>query len=213
MRIASLVPSATEMLFALGLGDSVVAVTHECDYPPAAAQLPNVTRNLIPDGLSPAEIDQAVRERTARGEALYGLDAALLAKVAPDLVVTQAVCAVCAVSYDDVVAVAGRLTSRPGVVSLDPSTLDDVLAGVGTLAAATRAVEAGAALEGRARERLRRRGGRRRRCGASSRARSGVARAAVRGWPLGAGDDRARRRRGRRRRGGSQVADGRVGRD
>ena len=155
MRIASLVPSATEMLFALGLGDSVVAVTHECDHPPAAARLPHVTRSLIPDGLAPVDIDRAVRERTARGEALYGLDAGLLARVAPDLVVTQAVCAVCAVSYDDVVAVAGRIGSRPRVVSLDPSTLDDVLAGAGTLAEATEAVEAGAALERQARERLR----------------------------------------------------------
>jgi iron complex transport system substrate-binding protein len=154
MRIASLVPSATEMLFALGLGDSVVAVTHECDYPPAAAQLPNVTRNLVPAGLSPAEIDRSVRERTARGEALYGLDAELLARLAPDLIVTQAVCAVCAVAYYDVVAVAGRLPSRPRVVSLDPSTLDGVLADVGTLAGATRVVDAGAALEGQAHERL-----------------------------------------------------------
>ena len=78
MRIASLVPSATEMLFALGLGDGVVAVTHECDHPPAALERPHVTRSVIPAGLSTAEIDRAVRERTERGEALYELDAARL---------------------------------------------------------------------------------------------------------------------------------------
>src|ERR671910_543430 len=75
VRIASLVPSATEMLFALGLGDRVAAVTHECDYPPAAEQLPHLTRSVIPDGLGAAEIDAAVRARTGRGEALYELDA------------------------------------------------------------------------------------------------------------------------------------------
>src|SRR5436305_17089 len=79
VRIASLVPSATEMLFALGLGDSVVAVTHECDHPPAALRLPQVTRSVIPAGLGTAEIDRAVRERTERGEALYELDAERLA--------------------------------------------------------------------------------------------------------------------------------------
>ncbi len=74
MQIASLVPSATEMLFALGLGDSVVGVTHECDYPPHAAELPHLTRSVIPEGLPPAEIDRQVRERTERGEAIYELD-------------------------------------------------------------------------------------------------------------------------------------------
>ena len=114
MRIASLVPSATEALFALGLGDSVVAVTHECDHPAAAARLPKLTSSVIEDGLAPAEIDARVREVTGRGESLYRLDDATLGELAPDLIVTQALCAVCAVSYDDVCAVAGRPPRRPG---------------------------------------------------------------------------------------------------
>src|SRR5579875_2687290 len=102
MRIVSLVPSATEMLFALGLGEDVVAVTHECDYPPAVAQLPRVTRDLLPPGLSAAEIDAAVKERTLAGESIYELDAELLAKLEPDLIVNQELCLVCAVSVQDV---------------------------------------------------------------------------------------------------------------
>jgi iron complex transport system substrate-binding protein len=127
MRIASLVPSATEMLFALGLGDSVVAVTHECDYPAEAQSRPHLTRTIIPEGLDAAGIDKAVRERTAAGQALYELDEEALAGLAVELIVTQALCAVCAVSYDDVRAVAGRLPTKPEVVSLDPESLDDVL--------------------------------------------------------------------------------------
>src|SRR3954467_14409860 len=93
VRIASLVPSATEMLFALGLGNSVVAVTHECDYPAEAAELPHLTRSVIPEGLSAAEIDREVRERTERGGAIYELDAEELIDPAPDPIVTQAGCA------------------------------------------------------------------------------------------------------------------------
>ena len=130
MRIASLVPSATEMLFALGLGDQVVAVTHECDYPPEAAGKPHLTRSLVPAGLSAGEIDAAVRRLTGEGRHLYELDEPALAELEVDLIVTQAVCEVCAVSYDDVVAVAERLPSRPRVVSLDPSNLAEVLADV-----------------------------------------------------------------------------------
>ena len=115
MRIASLVPSATEMLFALGLGDQVVAVTHECDYPPEAAGKPHLTRSLVPAGLSAGEIDAAVRRLTGEGRHLYELDEPALAELEVDLIVTQAVCEVCAVSYDDVVAVAERLPSRPRV--------------------------------------------------------------------------------------------------
>jgi iron complex transport system substrate-binding protein len=143
MRIASLVPSATEMLFALGLGDSVVAVTHECDYPLGVEQLPHLTRSVIPEGLPPAEIDAAVRERTGRGEALYELDEDALAELDVDLIVTQAVCAVCAVSFDDVRAVADRLPTKPEVISLDPSTIGEVLADIPRLADAAGVPAAG----------------------------------------------------------------------
>ena len=143
MRIASLVPSSTEMLFALGLGDSVIAVTHECDYPPGASDVERLTRSVIGEGLSAAEIDAAVRERTSQGLALYELEEGLLAELEPDLIVTQAVCEVCAVSYEDVVAAAGRLPSQPEVLSLDPSTLGEVLADIPRLAEAAGAVEAG----------------------------------------------------------------------
>src|SRR5918999_123442 len=105
VRIASLVPSATETLFALGLGDSVVAVTHECDYPPNAEGLPHLTRSVIPDGLGPGEIDRAVRERTESGEAIYELDAETLERLEPDLIVAKQVSEVCAVSYEDVQSV------------------------------------------------------------------------------------------------------------
>jgi iron complex transport system substrate-binding protein len=143
VRIASLVPSATETLFALGLGDEVIAVTHECDHPSGAQDLPHLTRSVIPEGLSPGEIDAAVIERTQRGEAIYELDEDRLADLDPDLIVTQALCAVCAVSYEDVVTVAERLPSHPRVISLDPRTLGEVLGDVRTLAEATDRRDAG----------------------------------------------------------------------
>jgi len=127
MRIASLVPSATEMLFAVGLGDSVVGVTHECDYPPRARELPHLTRTVLREGLDAGQIDSAVKATVAEGRALYELDDELLSELAPDLIVTQAVCEVCAVSYEDVVAVAARLESRPQVLQQDPSTLGEML--------------------------------------------------------------------------------------
>ncbi|MEA2319599.1 MAG: iron complex transport system substrate-binding protein, partial [Solirubrobacteraceae bacterium] len=143
MRIVSLVPSATEMLFALGLGDEVTAVTHECDHPPAARDLPKVTRDVIGPGLSAAEIDRAVRDLTEEGRAIYELDEAALRALQPDLIVTQALCAVCAVSYEDVKAVAERLDSAPQVISLDPHTLGEMLGDVRVLAQATDAKDAG----------------------------------------------------------------------
>jgi iron complex transport system substrate-binding protein len=137
MRIVSLVPSATEMLFALGLGEEVVAVTHECDYPAEAQDLPKVTRDVLPAGLSAAEIDAAVKERTLAGESIYQLDADALHDLAPDLIVTQALCSVCAVSYDDVRAVAEEIDTQPMVISLDPHTVGEVLGDARTLAQAT----------------------------------------------------------------------------
>ena len=131
------------MLFALGLGDSVVGVTHECDYPPEAAELPHLTRSVVPEGLPPAEIDREVRERTERGEAIYELDREELEDVEPDLIVTQAVCEVCAVAYDDVVTVAQEMEPAPRVLSLDPTTLGEVLADVRRLAEAADAADAG----------------------------------------------------------------------
>jgi len=127
MRIVSLVPHATELLFALGLGDDVVAVTHECDFPLEVLELPRVTRDVLPAGLSAAEIDAAVRERTQQGKAIYELDEDRLEGLEPDLIVTQELCAVCAVSYDDVVEVAGRIPSAPQVISLDPTTLGEAM--------------------------------------------------------------------------------------
>src|SRR4051794_40437486 len=143
MRIVSLVPSATEMLFALGLGRDVTAVTHECDHPPEARDLPAVTRDLIGPGLPATEIDRAVRELTEQGQAIYALDEDALRRARPDLIVTQALCAVCAVSYDDVKAVAQRLDPVPEVLSLDPHTLGEVLGDVRTLAAAADVEDAG----------------------------------------------------------------------
>jgi len=154
MRIASLVPSATEMLYALGLGDQIVAVTHECDYPAAARSLPHLTKTVLPDGLDAAEIDRAVKVRVAEGQALYELDEVLLAELAPDLIVTQAICAVCAVSYEDVVEVAARLPSKPRVLQQDPNTLGEVLEDVIRLGEATAIVRQAHELRGELEGRL-----------------------------------------------------------
>jgi len=148
VRIASLVPHATELLFALGLGPDVVAVTHECDHPPAARATKRVTRDVLPVGLGAAEIDAAVRERTLRGEAIYELDRETLTALSPDLIVTQALCPVCAVSYTEVSEFAEEMPSRPTVISLDPHTLGEILEDVQTLAEATDRRERGAELVG-----------------------------------------------------------------
>jgi iron complex transport system substrate-binding protein len=154
MRIVSLVPHATELLFALGLGGDVVAVTHECDFPSAARRLPRVTRDVLPPGLDAHEIDAAVRERTAEGKAIYELDERRLRELEPDLIVTQALCPVCAVSYDDVLAVASRMPSAPRVISLDPHTLGEAMGDVRTVAQATGARDAALELVTRQRGRI-----------------------------------------------------------
>jgi iron complex transport system substrate-binding protein len=146
MRIVSLVPSATETLFALGVGSEVTAVTHECDYPADARNLPKVTRDVIGPGLAPDEIDRAVKALTEEGRSIYELDEAGLRRLQPDLIVTQALCSVCAVSVDDVRAIASRMEPAPKIVSLDPHTLGEVLGDVRTLAQATDAKDAGVSL-------------------------------------------------------------------
>ena len=143
MRIVSLVPSATETLFALGLGGEVVAVTHECDHPAAALELPKVTRDVIGPGLGPDAIDRAVKELTEQGRSIYQLDGVGLRDLKPDLIVTQALCSVCAVSVDDVRAIAAEMDPIPEIVSLDPHTLGEVLGDVRTLAQATDSKDAG----------------------------------------------------------------------
>jgi iron complex transport system substrate-binding protein len=137
------------MLFALGLGESVVGVTHECDVPPPASELPHLTATVLPPGLSAAEIDAAVKEVVGEGKALYSLDEKRLAQLAPDLIVTQAVCEVCAVSFEDVVEVAARLPGSPQVLQQDPSSLAEVLEDVTMLGEATGNADRGGELRAR----------------------------------------------------------------
>jgi iron complex transport system substrate-binding protein len=127
MRICSLLPSATEMVFALGMGDSLVGVTHECDYPPEAARIPQVTSSNIPPGLSSEEIDRMVSSNLATQGTLYELNRDLLEELAPDLILTQRLCDVCAVAFDRVQEVAASLSSKPRVVNLEPHSLEDIL--------------------------------------------------------------------------------------
>jgi iron complex transport system substrate-binding protein len=154
VRIVSLVPHATELLYALGLDDSIVGVTHECDWPPQTGGVERVTRDVLPAGLSSGEIDAAVRERTEAGQAIYELDEDRLADLEPDLIVTQELCPVCAVSYDDVAKVAERLPSHPKVIALDPKTFGETMGDIRTLAQATRTRDAALDLVARQRARV-----------------------------------------------------------
>jgi iron complex transport system substrate-binding protein len=137
MRICSLLPSATEILYALGLGDSVFGVTHECDFPPEAAQKPALIRPRVDSHALSAEIDRQVAELVARGESIYAVDADLLAQLAPDLIVTQDLCHVCAVSPGDLATALTRLPKMPRVLSLTPHSLVDVWNDIRRVGAAT----------------------------------------------------------------------------
>jgi iron complex transport system substrate-binding protein len=127
MRIVSLLPSATEIIWSLGLEDQLVGVTHECDYPRSVLKLPKVTRTLIPTDASSAEIDALVRDRLGAQSALYTLNMEELERLRPDLIVTQALCDVCAVAEDEVKNAACSLPGMPRVVNLEPERLGDVL--------------------------------------------------------------------------------------
>src|SRR6059036_2712474 len=126
MRIVSLLPSATEILFALGFDREIVGVSHECDFPPQARTKRAVIRSRIHHDSSPAEIDRLVSEYVHRGESLYAVDAEALESLAPDLIVTQDLCHVCAASPDDLAAALARFDRRPEVLCLNPQDLGDV---------------------------------------------------------------------------------------
>ncbi|MGB6198488.1 MAG: cobalamin-binding protein [Candidatus Acidiferrales bacterium] len=143
MRIVSLIPSATEILFALGLGDEICGVSHECDFPAEARTKRVVVHPRIPEGLAAAEIERRVREYVGRGESLYVVDAAALAEIDADLIITQDLCHVCAATPDDLAAALNGLARMPRILTLDPQSLGDVYGNVRLVAeAAGRASEA-----------------------------------------------------------------------
>ena len=126
MRIVSLLPSATEILFALGLDREIAGVSHECDFPLQARTKPVVIHSRLPHDISPAEIDHFVREYVSRGESLYAVDVDLLETLHPDLIITQDLCHVCAASPDDLATVLSRFERQPEVLCLNPQDLGDV---------------------------------------------------------------------------------------
>ena len=126
MRIVSLLPSATEILFALGLDKEIVGVSHECDFPARARVKRVVIHSRLPHDAPPAEIDRLVREYVSRGESLYSVDADALVELAPDLIITQDLCQVCAASPDDLAGTLARFSTLPEVLSLNPQDLGDV---------------------------------------------------------------------------------------
>jgi iron complex transport system substrate-binding protein len=154
MRIVSLLPSATEILFALGFDREVVGVSHECDFPEQARSKRVVIQSRIPHDASPSEIDCLVREYVSRGESLYAVDAQALEELAPDLVITQDLCHVCAASPDDLGAALARFAERPEVLCLNPQDLGDVWRDILWVGEQTRRGRAAEALLERIGERL-----------------------------------------------------------
>lgn len=154
MRIVSLIPSATEMIAALGLLDRLVGVTHACDFPAEARRLPRVTSTSIPEDAGSGEIDLAVKESAAAGTPLYELDVELLERLSPDLVVTQEVCEVCAVGASEARSCLPGLSTRPTVVSLHPHHFDDVLEDLLTLGRVTGTEERAAEVVAESRARI-----------------------------------------------------------
>jgi iron complex transport system substrate-binding protein len=149
MKICSLLPSATEILFALGLGDQVVGVSHECDFPPEARSKPILIVSRISHTESPAAIDRQVREFLERGESLYSVDLDAMMAIDPDLIVTQDLCHVCAATPDDLGAALAHMPRRPQVVTLNPHSLADVCADIRAVGEATgRSAQASAVIEG-----------------------------------------------------------------
>ena len=137
-RIVSFLPSATEMACALGLADSIVGITHECDYPPEVKTKPVVVRNVLPlETMSQSEIDRAVAERIREGKSLYEIDEQLLRELAPDLILTQNLCQVCAPSGNEVTQVIHALPKTPEILWLTPQSLEEIFQNVRDLGTAT----------------------------------------------------------------------------
>ena len=156
MRIVSLLPSATEIVFALGLGDELVGVTHECDYPPEVRGLPVVTRSVHDlSGASSHHIHGLVEESMRSHAALYELDEAALAAAKPDLILTQELCRVCAVGYEQVNEVARRLEGEVTVLSLEPVSIEGIFNAIQAVGAMTEAEDAALDVVEDLRERLR----------------------------------------------------------
>ena len=143
MRIVSLLPSATELVCGLGLRQQLVGVSHECDYPNSVIGLPVLTSSRIPEGLDSGSIDHLVTEQLKSDQALYDLNIDVLTSLRPDLIVTQALCDVCAVSGNDVARAVEGLPNNPDVINLEPNCLTDVLDTVELLAEAADCVKQG----------------------------------------------------------------------
>ena len=138
MLICSFLPSGTEIVCALGLDDSLKAVSHECDFPAHVRSRPKVVRSRFDsDALTSAEIDRTVADLMAKGERIYEVDDAVLRDVGPDLVITQQLCEVCAVSFEDVQTATSQLQKPPRIISLDPSSVGDVMSDIETVGEAT----------------------------------------------------------------------------
>ena len=155
MRICSLLPGATEVVYLLGLGDEVVGVTHECDYPAEAKQKPVVVHSAIdPRRMASAEIDRKVGELLQAGKGLYTIDMPVFLEAAPDLILTQGLCDVCALDYAKVLEAAEHLPHQPSILSLNPHSLDEILEDIARIGAATRRESSAAALLGDLRRRI-----------------------------------------------------------
>ena len=126
MKIVSLLPSATEIVCEVGLGEYLVGVSHECDYPAFVKKLPVVTESLIPKNASSKEIDSEVRQQLSNEKALYHLKMNVLKELNPDFIITQSLCEVCAVAEDEVLDAVCNLSNKARIVNLEPMTLQDV---------------------------------------------------------------------------------------
>jgi iron complex transport system substrate-binding protein len=154
-RVVSLLPSATEILFAIGAGDRVVGVTHECDHPDAAGGLPKVTASLLPtQGIAPGDIDRHIHAARHAGSSIYRLDEAELARLEPDLIITQELCDVCAVAYTEVRRAVRRLAGEVPVLSLEPRSMEEICLSIEEVGAATGCADGAARTAGAMRQRI-----------------------------------------------------------